>query len=427
MKEMVAIGYVSLSFISSKASIYSSPGALPCSVPCREGKLEPGCVRRRSTDISNSAGQLEHLAAQLSTAHIPHTTEHSPSSISARSTAEPAIINAANPAAADTISIPAFGNNISNPSPQSLLYLGDTKTDISPKEAGTLNQWTNIKINASLIRHLMALYFTWSHPLDRVFVELCFRDSLMAPNTFFCSESLVNVILSIGCVFWKDHDSSNLGNAFYDEAKHHLSIVEKLHNRRLNDITTLQTMALISIRQRMIKNQDSADFFHNLMVQGVLELGLNVEVQSKEMSQILRQNRNTTFWACYNLETSHSLFSRRLSNLPANIVRGEYLIEVPYFNQVPWNPYGMLLSEKDCSLFTQPSHAVTFENYRSQLSALLDQILELLYGPKQADYPHERITKLAFSRLLIWYESLPAALSAKNRSTPSPPHVIALQ
>jgi len=61
--------------------------------------------------------------------------------------------------------------------------------------------WTNVTDNGSLIDTLMALYFTFVHPVHMVFCENHFMASYKNQSDLYCTSALVNVICAMGCHF----------------------------------------------------------------------------------------------------------------------------------------------------------------------------------------------------------------------------------
>lgn len=70
------------------------------------------------------------------------------------------------------------------------------------RNAGNLmpgTSWTNVTDNSSLIDTLMALYFTWVHPVHMLFSENHFMASYKNQSELYCTSALVNVICAMGC------------------------------------------------------------------------------------------------------------------------------------------------------------------------------------------------------------------------------------
>lgn len=110
------------------------------------------------------------------------------------------------------------------------------------------NRWTNVTTDDTLVDHLLALYFTWLHPVHMVFSEVHFMASYRNRSNVYCSSPMVNAICAMACRFFDfaaHHDTETpidpetLGDRFMDEARSQITpeVYQKL--------TTLQTFAVM--------------------------------------------------------------------------------------------------------------------------------------------------------------------------------------
>lgn len=60
--------------------------------------------------------------------------------------------------------------------------------------------WTKVTGNDQLVSHLISLFFQWDHPVHNFFDKGLFLEDLVARRTTFCSQLLVNSILTAACV-----------------------------------------------------------------------------------------------------------------------------------------------------------------------------------------------------------------------------------
>lgn len=109
-------------------------------------------------------------------------------------------------------------------------------------------RWTNVTTDDTLIDHLLALYFTWLHPVHMVFSEVHFMASYKNHSDLYCSQSMVNAICAMACRFFDFSDGydqgvsvdpGELGDQFMDEARSY--ITPEIYHR----LTTLQTFAIM--------------------------------------------------------------------------------------------------------------------------------------------------------------------------------------
>ncbi|MCJ1474016.1 hypothetical protein MMC13_002674 [Lambiella insularis] len=108
--------------------------------------------------------------------------------------------------------------------------------------------WTNVTQNEDLIDHLLALYFTWVHPVHMLFSEIHFIASFKNCSDLYCTNALVSAILAMACQLfevgddaslWLDVDPDSLGRKFLEEARASLPQDDR------PKMTTIQTLAII--------------------------------------------------------------------------------------------------------------------------------------------------------------------------------------
>lgn len=114
-----------------------------------------------------------------------------------------------------------------------------------------VRSWTKVTQDVEFIQHLLQLYFVWQHSCFPVLSRRKFLEDLISGRQRFCSDILLNAILSVGCAFsdkpearTNPQDPSTAGDHFFAEA-------ERLLNLEEGDskITTIQALAVLSIRE----------------------------------------------------------------------------------------------------------------------------------------------------------------------------------
>lgn len=127
-------------------------------------------------------------------------------------------------------------------------------TDSPPPNADTrliIRSWTRVTDDIEFIHHLLQLYFDWQHNSFPVFSRRRFLEDLISGRSRFCSDLLLNAILSMGCAFsdrpearTNPRDPLTAGNHFFAE-------VERLLDLEEGDskITTIQALAILSVRE----------------------------------------------------------------------------------------------------------------------------------------------------------------------------------
>jgi hypothetical protein len=70
-------------------------------------------------------------------------------------------------------------------------------------------RWTSVTTDESRIHHLMALYFSWVHPVHMLFSERHFMGSYRNRNKTYCTNSLINAICALGSCYEEDEQGNN--------------------------------------------------------------------------------------------------------------------------------------------------------------------------------------------------------------------------
>ncbi len=113
--------------------------------------------------------------------------------------------------------------------------------------------WTGVTSNESLVDHLVALYFTWVHPVHMVFSENHFIASYGTKSNLYCSAALVNAICAMGCHVYDpagdegtelEMDPKVLGEKFMDEAR---SLIRPEIHHRMSTIQTFAIMFMVDL------------------------------------------------------------------------------------------------------------------------------------------------------------------------------------
>lgn len=85
-------------------------------------------------------------------------------------------------------------------------YGSDVNMD---SEDESSSRWTSVTTDESRIHHLMALYFSWVHPVHMLFSERHFMGSYRNKNKIYCANSLINAICALGCCYEEDEQGNN--------------------------------------------------------------------------------------------------------------------------------------------------------------------------------------------------------------------------
>lgn len=289
--------------------------------------------------------------------------------------------------------------------------------------------WTRVTNDAVLAKHLLDLYFTWSHPFYVLFSEELFRYSLADMKLKYASPLLVNAILAVGCHYSSlsasratPSDSSTSGDHFFAEAK------RLLREENEPAMTTVAALGVMSIRQSMKGDTNSGLEYARQMISASAAMCLHMDPTSldsfKQMSTPEIEARRVTFWGTYAVETTSAMCLGRISGLSTLAVR----IEKPFPNRLDsrvWKPHGHQLYDSPWAEVEQSSYTYSLARQLGYLTEIVNDASHLLYTPRES----HAIQKLRhiYERYEEWYQNLPGFLCIKDNRRKTLPHVISLQ
>lgn len=126
-------------------------------------------------------------------------------------------------------------------------------------DSETSQRGTDMTTDESLLRHLMALYFTWVHPVYMLFSERHFMSSFRNNDSIYCSLPMVNAMCAVGCCYlshkegW-DVDAKSLGQRFYHQAWSDMRVEEDM---TLVSAVTYAILFLFELSQGQARNASS--------------------------------------------------------------------------------------------------------------------------------------------------------------------------
>ncbi|KAI9839201.1 MAG: hypothetical protein M1819_003194 [Sarea resinae] len=116
-------------------------------------------------------------------------------------------------------------------------------SDIDPRQGDRdIHRWTSVTSEGPLVRHLLALYFSWVHPAHMLFDEAMFMTNFDHGRATLCSPGLVNAICATACQLFdgnSDMTAKTLGDLFLEETLQHLN------TESTNLLTTIQAFAVL--------------------------------------------------------------------------------------------------------------------------------------------------------------------------------------
>jgi hypothetical protein len=126
-------------------------------------------------------------------------------------------------------------------------------------EGETSRRGAGATTDEALLHHLLALYFTWVHPVYMLFSERHFMSSFRNNDSIYCSQSMVNAMCAVGCCYLihnegREVDAKYLGQRFYLEAWSDMRIEEDM---TLVSAVTYAILFLFELSQGQVRNASS--------------------------------------------------------------------------------------------------------------------------------------------------------------------------
>ena len=182
------------------------------------------------------------------------------------------------------------------------LVSGRTQPPIPPR---TSDSWTTVTNDLSLIRHLLDLYFCWTHEPYPVLSKELFLYDMERGASKHCSSLLVNAMCALGCAYsdrpeirTNPADSKTAGDAFMAEARRLLECSESC-------LTAVQALAIMGVREASSDNDSRGFQYAGRCMRMAIELGLHLSfgADSNKFDETELEVRKITFWGVFMLDT----------------------------------------------------------------------------------------------------------------------------
>ncbi|KAF2833745.1 hypothetical protein CC86DRAFT_311799 [Ophiobolus disseminans] len=295
---------------------------------------------------------------------------------------------------------------------------GQVKSDsVHIERRGTT--WTNVTDDLAFIDRLLVLYFTWSHPFYVLFSRECFYKDFKAGREKYCSSLLVNAICAYACHLTDEPagrtDPSNFrsaGDHFFAEAR------RLLFEDETPSLTTVQALCIMSMREPSTGRDSSGFGYSGRCMRMCVELGLHLNNSASPALRLTPSEvevRKVTFWGCFTVDTTWSICTGRIAQLP----RAAITLDKPILEEVGLTeafpgaarvPHGVVTTRMFLQEFTTLSELVNDNNY-------------MFFAPK------ERLTSTklldCYNKYKAWYRKLPPALTIEGKKQPEP-HTLVL-
>ena len=157
--------------------------------------------------------------------------------------------------------------------------------------------WTNVTQDAALIEHLVALYFTWIHPVHLVLDEGQFMTSFRNCSDTYCSSALVSIICAMSC-----HLLHNIGGDDYDMK----AAIDSFRNRFMEETRSLlrhvDPAKMTSIQTHAILFLAELGSGHGLIATSYLRLAVEILID-KQKSEQDEESERVAAWGILTLHT----------------------------------------------------------------------------------------------------------------------------
>lgn len=280
--------------------------------------------------------------------------------------------------------------------------------------------WTNVTNDMAFVERLLTLYFKWSHPFFVLFSRECFYKDFRAGRDKYCSSLLVNAVCAYACHLTDEPagrtDPSNFrtaGDHFFAEAK------RLLYEDETPSLTTIQALCVMSMREPSTGRESTGFGYIGRCIRMCVELGLHLNNSASPSLRFTPSEvevRKVTFWGCFTVDTTYSVCTGRIAQLP----RAAITLDKPILEEIAG------LSEAySGAARVQPGIVTTriFLQEFTTLSELVNDNNYMFFAPK------ERLTSTrlidCYNKYKAWYQKLPAALSLEGGKQPEP-HTLVL-
>lgn len=323
-----------------------------------------------------------------------------------------------------------------------LIYTGDPQETqsmpdpegSSPESLDPLATWTTVTSDTNLIMHLLNMYFAWHYPyFTAISKKPFYRDLLEGKprspptRTTYCSSSLFNAILALGChftnvpgAFATPGDSRTKGDHFLAEAKRLIVDNGEYEQPRL---TTVQALALMSVLEAGNGREAKGWVYSGMSFRMAQDIGLNLDASAvaTDMDDEEIDARRVAYWGCFLFDKCWSNYLGRLPQLP------RINCNVPKYDVFPtedaetWSPYTD--SGYDHSS-EQPSRVRAVGLHLVKLSEISSDLLVFFYHPNHIGRSSGKSVELKklselHRRLEEWRKELPLEFEPKDGQLPN--------
>ncbi|KAK8118367.1 uncharacterized protein PG998_002993 [Apiospora kogelbergensis] len=164
--------------------------------------------------------------------------------------------------------------------------------------------WTNVTQDMDLIQHLLALYFCWEYPTFATIHKEYFMADFLSGRQMYCSATLVNALLALGCLFSSgaipSDESQALSDHFFQES---LRLAAQDSNQYT--LTNIQSMGILAIREVRCGRNTGSRYYAGQSMRLALEMSMRQDGHFGDAGNVAVSN--TTFWGAFALDNVWSM------------------------------------------------------------------------------------------------------------------------
>ncbi|KAF2805632.1 uncharacterized protein BDZ99DRAFT_524592 [Mytilinidion resinicola] len=279
--------------------------------------------------------------------------------------------------------------------------------DASPESQDSF-KWTNVDVTNAQSHHLMALYFTWIHPVHMLFSEDHFMGSFQKGSNTYCSISLFNAICALGCLFMMDREkqraSSNiLFPRFLKEARNEVGMEDRT---RPTFASTYAVLFLIGISSGEARK---ASAYLRLAAESILHI---------DASKYDPAALEITSWGIHTLNIAWAGFTYQKPFAPVSSKATVFKNVKFDTNQDFWQPYQ---HPADATTTKMHSHAIRTAKELAGLNRIIMNTINVYCGSR-GPVTAQSILQL-YRKYLEWKAGLPSILDVGEDDSQKLPHV----
>jgi len=269
-------------------------------------------------------------------------------------------------------------------------------------------KWTNVELSKKQVHHLMALYFTWIHPVHMLFSEKHFMHSFETGSPLYCSSPLLNAICSMGCFFLTEGDiqgmsAKTLRSRFVDEVQKGIGFEDRT---KPTFASTYAILFLIGISSGQARK---ASAYLRLAAESIL---------NATSSNYATEALEITSWGIHTLNIEWAGFTYQKPFAPKPL-KATVFKDVALDNETAfWQPYR---SPTDNATSEVPSYAIQTAKQLAGLNMIIMNTINVYCGSRGAVTAHS-ILKL-YRNFLEWKANLPSVLEVKADDSQKLPHI----